>query len=381
MDWRIQSINTQEALPTASGVAFYPGTLSPDRRSGTVSRVDATKIRLNSMSKRVSGKLADRCRLLRSDLAVRSIDYTALRIAGWLIRYPAHRRWLRTIGGPTTRSIVQVYPRIMYRPSTSYLYLGTTWTQRLDMLETHYTFLNRRHSAAFFDSLIVPGGNHLWTFAKSEHSFDIAIEGPCRVTKHREGELGLSFSMDGVVLYKISFSIVPAALFGEQDRAWPSDRLMLYVGRVQGTPHEYEAIRTATAACHASTPRDLLMNALFGIADAWGIEWIGGVSSDRQLSTGAWSDKEMAFNYDRWWETYEARRSSAGHYLIDLPERDSRYSGRLVSRTRHKKRLKRGLRTAVAEAIRENEPATRVSRVANAQPYARSRGASLPLQP
>ncbi len=353
MDWRIQSIDTQEALPTAAGVVFYPAALSPDRRTAPLSRLGATKNSLNPMFKRVSDTLMDRCRTLRSDLASRSIDYTALRIAGWLIRYPAHCRWLRTIGGPTTRSIVQAYPRIMYRPSTSYLYLGTTWAQRLDMLETHYTFLNRHYSAAFFGRMIVPGGYRLWSLAKREHAFEIAIEGPCRVTKHREGELGLSFSMDGVVLYKISFSIIPAAAILEPETRSPSPGLMLYVGRVQGSPHAYEAIRTATAACHASTPRDLLMNALFGIADAWGIETIGGVSSERQLSTGCWSEEKLAFNYDRWWEAFEARRSSAGHYMIDLPDRDARYSGRVVSRTRHKKRLKRGLRTAVAEAIVE----------------------------
>ena len=322
---------------------------------------------LKPMFARVSDRLIDRWCTLRFDLVRRSIDFTALRVAGWLIRYPTHRRWLRTIGGPTTLSIVRVYPRIKYRPSTSYLYLAATWTERLRMLETHYGFLNRNHSAAFFDRLIAPGGMHLWTFAKSQHSFDIAIEGPCRVTKHREGELGLSFAMDGSVLYKISFSIVPAALFTEPIRG--AGGFMLYVGRVQGSPQRYEAIRTATAACHASTPRDLLMSALFGVADAWGIELIGGVSSERQLSTGL-SEKELAFNYNQWWEAYEARRSSAGHYLIHLPERDSRYSGRLVSRTRHKKRLKRAVRTAVAEAIVEREP---VAMIPNDPTFARAR--------
>ena len=281
---------------------------------------------------------------------------TAIRVGGWILFYPSNRRWLKTINSPITRSIVQVYPRIIYRPSTSYLYTGTTWKQRLIMLEEHYIFLNQNCSSELFDLMIAPEGALLWSIMKSDHNFNIAMEGPCQVSKHREGELGLSFSMDGVVLYKLSFSIVPAADFTEKNQMPRRSTLMLYVGRVQGSPQQYDAIRTATTACHASTPRDLLMNALFGLADAWGIELIGGVSSERQLSTGSWSDKEKAFNYDQWWEAYEARRSSAGHYVIDLPERDSRYSGRLVSRTRHKKRLKRGLRNAVSELLRDVRP-------------------------
>ncbi len=355
MDWRIQSIDTQEALPTAAGVVFYPAALSPDRRTVPLSRLGATKNSLNPMFKRVSDTLMDRCRTLRSDLASRSIDYTALRIAGWLIRYPAHRRWLRTIGGPTTRSIVRAYPRIKYRPSTSYLYLAddlgaappTCWRRTI-----------RLPQPAPLGRLLRPPDRSrrlcaYGAFAKRQHSLRHRDRRPvsCHEAPRRRTRVIL---FDGrFVLYKISFSIIPAAAILEPEGRSPSPGLMLYVGRVQGSPHAYEAIRTATAACHASTPRDLLMNALFGIADAWGIETIGGVSSERQLSTGCWSEEKLVFNYDRWWEAFEARRSSAGHYMIDLPDRDARYSGRVVSRTRHKKRLKRGLRTAVAEAIVE----------------------------
>lgn len=290
-------------------------------------------------------------RVARHDLTrggLAGLPATVGRIGGWVLRHQAHRRWLRTIGGPATKSILLAYPRIAYRPSATHLFLGATWGQRLEMLETHYGFLNRRCSPAFFERVIGPAGFPLWSFAAGNHAFEVALQGPCRATRHREGELSLAFLMDGVALSKIAFSIASAEAFLlGAGRAAPGEPLV-YVGQVQGAPDRFESIRDATALCAATTPRDLLVNALFGVADAWAIGRVVGVPSARQLSAAGSS---TVFDYDAFWRRHRADLSDAGHYVIDLRNREASPPHRRAARTRKKRRFKDGVRRAVSEAM------------------------------
>lgn len=279
---------------------------------------------------------------------------TVVRLFGVVLRYPAHLAWMRVVGGATTKRILDIYPRIAYRHSTSYLCVGLTWPQRLDMLNCHYAFLNRAHDAGFFNQ-VLDGGFVLRQWAAEEHEFTISLLGPCVESHHREGELSLSFSMDGVTLFKLAFSVVPAAVFAlDAHQKTDGAERMVYVGQVQGTPGHFDLISQATKACLAIAPQDLLMSALAGVAQAWGINWVLGVRADRHLSAGTLRQLGRSFDYAAFWDQYRAALCASGHHVMPVPFEEKpieQISAHHRNRTLKKRQFKRLVVSDVALAI------------------------------
>ena len=267
---------------------------------------------------------------------------------GLALRYRAHRRWMQVIGGETTKRILDIYPRIAFRHSTTYLFEGASWNQRLILLEAHYGFLNRTHDAAFFNAVIGPGGLDLWRPGLSDCDPTISLVGPCIVSRHREGELGLNISIHGVVVYKLAFSVVPLdAVTGA--KPCEGSRLGLFVGQVQGSPNCLDLLREASRICQGIAPRDLLMSALLGIAQAWEMDQIMGARADLVLSSNSCS-----FDYNAFWQQYGGEQTAGKHYAMALPFHEGPIRASSAAhrrRTRRKRQFQAELSAAVAQVV------------------------------
>lgn len=299
--------------------------------------------------------LAGAARFWREDVAAKGVGGTLQTVARMLrlaMRWPAHRAWCRIVGGPTTRGILAVYPRIVYLPSFSYLFQGTTWKQRLAMTSAHYAFLNRWHDRAFFDRTLSPGGLPLWRAARDGRSLSIALLGPCLASRHHEGDLTLAFALDGAVLCKLAFSLIGSAAL--PDLGGPA-RSVIYIGQVQGAPESREVFADATHLMGAVTPRDLLMSALAGAAQAWGVDTLVGVAGERLLSSGAWLNSSSRFDYARFWQQFGGRAGAQGHFAIALPFHEKplgEIAARHRGRTLAKRRFKQAVAAEMAAALR-----------------------------
>ncbi len=275
----------------------------------------------------------------------------ASRGLGLALRYRAHRRWLAVIGGQTTRKLLTLYPRIAYRHSTTYLFHDATWQQRLAMLTAHYAFLNETHGPAFFEAVLEPGGIAVWRHEADGHVLSIGLHGPCLASRHREGELTLAFAMDGVLLYQVAFSVVcDATATLSLGRAAGGPDSVLFIGQVQGRSGHLDELREAARLCRAIAPRDLLMSALSGVAQAWGMSRVVGVTDARRMSRPGPSDEVHGFAYDPFWAQYHAEIVGAGHAVMTLPFHEGPLGGNSPAH-RRRARIKRQFKAGVSEDV------------------------------
>lgn len=279
---------------------------------------------------------------------------TMLRLLRVHWQYADHRRVVQAMGGASTRELLRLQPRIVYRYSTDYLFLGNPWDARRDMLVHHYEHLNRWHDPLFCGQ-VFRQGCELWAHEIEGQAFSIHLLGPCMVSRHREGELTLAFRMNGHVLFRLAFSVCPSALFGlPQSQPRGSDESLLYIGQVQGVSDRYEDIRAATRACHDVAPADLLMSALAGVAECWGIHLALGVPQSRQL-TRAKPRFSPGFDYDAFWQRHAQPQPGLSHAWIALPQKDKPIelvAAKHRGRTLRKRAFKHGITREVSCCLR-----------------------------
>ena len=244
---------------------------------------------------------------------------TAFRLLVVGLTYPAHRSVVAAIEQDSTRRVIKIYPRIVYRYTQTYLASNIKRVRRLEMFRGHYEFINNRFDSFLFDQLL-DGALVLWSAKRDGHQVSVSLSGPCMRTLHREGDLTLKMHMDGMALYNLAFSIVPTASL-ELDclPAWLHTNHAIFVGLVQGVPRNFEAMRQCTKACDDIAPPDILMTALAGMASALDIGTIVGVDDITTISRNSLVSSAASFNYAVFWERYGACISQQRHHVMLVP--------------------------------------------------------------
>jgi hypothetical protein len=133
---------------------------------------------------------------------------------------------------------------------------------------------------------------------------------PC----YKEGELSLHLKIDGEIFFTLAFTIVP----GWVVEANAAEALL--ISRLQGTYGCYpDQMKLATKAMHGIRPRTALLCALEGIAQAWDIREIAGVSAVRQSSYCAVCARSLLKAYDDFFDELGFVRNVAGFFLTPVP--------------------------------------------------------------
>lgn len=227
---------------------------------------------------------------------------TGLRALPIVFHLSEHLRLSRLMNTPNIRVLTQHQPRLGYKYLGGYLALRLTRQARLRILYNHYEYLARQVQDSFFASLL--DGIPLWEDERDGDVVSIRLAFPSGIDF--EGDLALTYALNDVPLYNISFVVSPGQYV---DSAAPQ---VLFVSRIQGTRH-FELIRHATKTCHDITPAALLIAALQGIAEALDIRALTGISNaDRLYET-------ITFDYDSFWESFNADKETNGLFSLPLP--------------------------------------------------------------
>lgn len=268
-----------------------------------------------------------------------------------------HWQVLRVTRGPHAKFILEAYLRVVYRYTFPYLSTNFSQKERVSLLQSHYQFISGELSGDFF-ARVLDGSLVMWDQEIDGHHFSVSLAGPC---PHREGDLTLVFRMDGSSLYKLAFSIVDASLLGM------SSRRALYVGQVQGYPGQFAAIRHATRVCHDVAPPDMLMHALFGLANTLDIQLVAGVQFKNCLSFERLLKLDTVFNYAEFWARYAAQPSDSGHHMVELPLAEKPLN---LVKANHRRRtfVKREFKKQVSEAASRVMDPMVLRHVATARP-------------
>jgi uncharacterized protein len=226
--------------------------------------------------------------------------------------------------------------------TTRYLrnYVGQSLTHRTrrDIVNLQARYLRGRLRRSFFLELERPR-HALWRYADAPC---VAIWLSTAISRPYEGDFALTFKLDGIAIYRLSFSIGP-------NLASPATGgVAMLVGKVQGEHGRLADIRLATKLLKDISPASLLVSAAEGIALALNLPHLCGVASSEQLCQSR--PGAEYFDYDSFWESLSGRRIG-GWYQFDAPFLHKPPS-QTATHHRRRARNRRLFRDAVREEVR-----------------------------
>ena len=119
--------------------------------------------------------------------------------------------------------------------------------------------------------------------------------------------------VNGDIVYVLSFAIIPGRVVGANAAE------VLLVTRLQGTPGCYAQIKLATKASHEVGPSALLLAALQGVADGFGVREIAAVDAEKQSSYCEGFAVCFKSAYDDFFSKLAMDKTASGFYLSPVP--------------------------------------------------------------
>lgn len=239
---------------------------------------------------------------------------------------------LQTVPAPTRQILANAHRGL-------YLAQSLSVGQRLACLATHYRMLGSALQPDFLTRLL-PGVT-LWEYATDSCTYTISLRVPADLTRP-EGDLAIALNADGQRVYSMNFSLVPRQILDG------TEGFAILIGRIQGKKG-MELIRQTTRELAHVPPHYLLLSAVRGIAELFGVDRIIGVNNGNQII----QDKtDFFFDYDKFWDSVAATPCGRFYVLpIPFPEKDlSEVSSR--SRTQKKRAFRATVQAAVAQQLK-----------------------------
>jgi uncharacterized protein VirK/YbjX len=253
---------------------------------------------------------------------------------------------LRVLSEPAFLGSMLANPALPFRfLNRNYLVRQLTVAQRARSLLYHYKRIQALLPNLVLRQILAPGLTVYQTCCDAD-LFRVIL-GLSR-KGYWEGELSLHLEVNGVLVYTLSFSIVPGAVAGVL-----ADEVLL-VARVQGEKGADSQIRLATKSLLDVAPPALLVAALHGVATALGINTMAGTCAILQSSYLPEHSSSFQEAYDDFFATLGATKNSAGFFCSPLPVEEKPLSlipkGHKI-RSRRKREFKRQVADSVAQSL------------------------------
>jgi uncharacterized protein VirK/YbjX len=264
-------------------------------------------------------------------------------LGGVSTNIPRQIEIFRIMRFPIYADFARTEPRFRFRfLIRDYLVRGFSTGRRAACFLHHYKRLYASMSADLLHRTLY---QNVIVFEAQQNDLHLEISLCFSRPFEKEGELSLNLHVDGAVVFVLSFTIIPGWVV-QSDSAE-----VLLISRLQGTNGYYRQIRAATKALNDVGPAALLLAALHGIAKAFGINTMAGVSAVRQSSFTEKLSHFYVSAYDDFFSEIGIAKSTSGLFLSSIPPEDRPMSsikqGHKI-RTREKREFKR----QVAEEVR-----------------------------
>ena len=161
-----------------------------------------------------------------------------------------------------------------------------------------------------------------------------------------EGELSLNFAVNGEVVFVLSFTIIPGWVVRSEFQE------VVLVSRLQGVRGSFDEIQRATKTMYDVAPPALLLAALCGVAEAFGIKAMAGITAvmkpEFHFYEGEAEHIQQA--YDGFFTELGATKGPADFYLAPMPPQEKPMTSiKRGHKTRTKK--KRAFKQDIAKRI------------------------------
>ena len=275
--------------------------------------------------------------------------------AGWAIvtNLRRQREIFQLLRRPAFASLRLPDARFAFKYAvTNYLARGLTHRERADCFLHHYRRLHEEFSADLlrrtFDCDVT-----LFETRKGGCHYSVAMS-VAKKSDFREGELILELKAEGARIYVLQFTVVPGSIVQSPSRD------VLLISRLQGVRGRYAQIHSATKDIQEIAPPALLVTVLHGIAKAWGVTEMAGVSATSQTCFGD-DDPEMFHKaYDEFFLELGATQANAKFFAC--PFQENKPIAPVRNGHKSRKRKKRAFKLHVANEV------SRMIREGNAEP-------------
>jgi len=284
-------------------------------------------------------------------LARQRVSWSPIVIAGEFWRLLTHideqREILRLLKLRPLNEIYERSPRIAHKfVAPDYLARGFTVIERASCFLHHY---RRMHSSLPECTLrqILHGYVTLHEFDQGGNHFALTIGLPEQIGD-REGELSLDLRVDSKRVFNLSFTIIPGWVVKSEAAE------ILLITRLQGMLGSGSQIRLARKAYHEFFPSKLLLAALQGIADAFGISDLEAVSSTNQRSYREEDAALFKRRYDGFFANLGMSATTAGFYSSRIPIESrplASFRGRNRSQAKKRRSVRQQIRSACADCL------------------------------
>ena len=213
-----------------------------------------------------------------------------------------------------------------------YLSKRLSTRQRLEVALNHRDYEYGRYSDAYRAQVYRSNGLTLWQADVDGTHFCIRLIASRDLSW--EGDLSVMLHANGARLCTMSFTYVDSSLFGAGETP------MMFVTRNQSDPHKPEQQLFRQSFRHTMPPYFCLA-ALFGIAQANGMDSIAAVRHQAQIACTPDNQAVLKNSYDAFWRAFRATELDEQSFVLPVPmtltplsEIKAKHRGRAVERRR-----------------------------------------------
>lgn len=280
-----------------------------------------------------------------NDWDLSRVSRTSSKLLTLLTNLTTHRRVSKILALPKFANLTDKHPTLPF------VYLGNlylkqqfTSSDRCSAFMHHYNYLHAKLPENILGRILFEEVT-LWEESVEMHQYSLVLSFSHPV--RNEGELSISFSVDGIKVFLLSFTIVPGCLVGLQVET------AFLISRMQGVRGHFQQIRLATKAFNEVSPSLLLIAALQGLADAFNIQYSAAVCAADQICNSEPESIEFKAAYDEFWISLGATKdmSNVFHIPFPLPEKSLKS---IKQKYRSRVKAKRQIRQQVTGKVRQS---------------------------
>ena len=215
-------------------------------------------------------------------------------------------------GSKQLMDLLNADPSIALKCTRSYLWTSLDGSRRLLAQLAFYDWLLTQYTSQQISHFYKLNHTTVCNFAVKDRLLEVQLR-PSRGLG-REGELAVFMCLDGQVLMKASFTVLPVDMIGLSGEGYA-----MYVGAYQGEKNSLELFKETTLLMERTKPSHLLFNVLQRLANIWKLHAIVGVNDNDHAFAGYSRTlaKRVKTNYDTIWQELGGERDPhSGHWVL-----------------------------------------------------------------
>lgn len=246
-------------------------------------------------------------------------------------------------------------PKLLLRSTRTYLWADLPVDQRVIALQAHFAWAVRVFGVDWLTHLFSVGRVQVaqWTLKDAVVSLWIHPG----YGYGREGELVLELNLNNVPVMRSAWSVLPHDMVGVE-----AVGDVLVIGNLQGSQEGKDLMKELTQLMERTRPPGIFFNIWQGLAQAWGLVAIVGVS-DRGHAYANYTSlaKRVGMNYDSLWQELGAEKKvTRNHWLLPdrwEPKPESEVASNKRSQLKRRNALRLDIQTSVcawAESVKQS---------------------------